>query len=100
MFGVAARRFVAVAVLGTKPSVATVDDEVHAPMFRRADTSDIGATRRRQGDLDGARAGFHECLRRVPTHPPARAALGIAASLPHPGSPVDLPIAKAVTCAG
>ena len=39
-FGVAARGFVAVTILGTKPSVATVDDEVHAAMLRRPDPSD------------------------------------------------------------
>src|SRR5262245_57983043 len=39
VFCIAARGFVAVAVFGTKPSVAAVDDEVHAAMFRRAHTS-------------------------------------------------------------
>jgi len=60
----------------------------------------IAATRRRKGDLDGAQAGFHECLRRVPTHPFARAALGMDPSAAHQGSAVDAAIAKAVACVG
>ena len=60
----------------------------------------IGATRRRQGQFDGARAGFHECLRLVPTHSLACAAMGIDTSPAHQGSAVDLAIANAVRCAG
>ena len=59
----------------------------------------IGATRHREGDTDGARAGFHECLRRVPAHPMERAALGME-PVPSIGrSPVDAAIAEAVACA-
>src|SRR5262245_11255020 len=42
MFGVAARCFVAVTVLGTKLPVSAVDDEIHAPSFSRAPASDDG----------------------------------------------------------
>jgi tetratricopeptide (TPR) repeat protein len=60
----------------------------------------IGAARWRQADVDGARAGFHECLRRVPTHLLARAALGKAESSAHHHSPVDAAIGEAIRCVG
>jgi DNA-binding winged helix-turn-helix (wHTH) protein len=60
----------------------------------------IGATRWRQGDVDHARAGFHECLRRVPTHPFARAVLGIDSSPVLQRSRVDSAVANAIRCVG
>jgi len=58
----------------------------------------IGAARRRQGDADGARSAFEECLARVPAHLFARAALGLEASPAGSRPPVDVAIARAVAC--
>jgi hypothetical protein len=60
----------------------------------------IGTARWRQAEVDGAHAGFHECLRRVPTDPLACAALGKAESSAHHHSRVDSAIAGAVRCVG
>ena len=58
----------------------------------------IGATKRREGDTDGAHAGFEECLRRVPTHPMARAALGMELLPSNGRGPVDSAIAEGISC--
>ncbi len=58
----------------------------------------LGALRFRRGDRNGAREAFLECVKRVPRHPFARAALGEAPPADRLGS-VDGAVAQAVYCA-
>jgi hypothetical protein len=69
VFRVAARGFIAVTILGTKPSVATVDDEVHAAMLRRAEASDDRRALRSVTGESAASAGYDPAASlRIPVH--------------------------------